>query len=170
MFKTKKIFTLAAAFLLFSTAFLPAQVKEGQKAPDFTVELLDGTKTSLYKLTGNGKAVLLNFWATWCPPCRKELPDMNKLSEKLNAQGDSAKLSFFAVCISDEKKNCQSFMTKNKFTFTTAIDEQGDSATLYGVQGIPTSFLISSDNTILKSFVGMMSAKDLKEFVKGYEE
>lgn len=143
-------------------------LKDGIIAQDFDVELLDGTKTSFYKLKSNDKVVLLNFWATWCPPCIAELPDMNELALKLKAQGDNAKLEFIAICISDSKKEWQSFMTKTGYSFNTALDEIGISGAKYNVIGIPTTYLISSDNKILKSVVGAMTKSQLEDFVADY--
>lgn len=163
----KKIF-LVGLFLSVLTFASFAQIKSGSTAPDFEVELLDGTKTSLYKLTSSGKTVLLNFWATWCPPCRYELPDMNELSKTLASQGENAKLDFVAVCISDSKKSWKKFMSDNNYTFKTGIDEKGNSAYKYNVSGIPATFLISSDNKILKTQVGAMTKSALDKFVEGY--
>ena len=162
--------TLTALLFVILLAAIPAvaQPAVGDKAPDFTIQLSNGTKTTLSSL--KGKAVLVHFWATWCPPCVRELPGMNKLAVKLASQKDS-KLVFIGICVSDTEKNRDSFMKKNSYTFPCGLDESGDvAANKYGVQGIPTSVLVSPDGKILKENVGMMSEKELAEFVKGYAE
>lgn len=142
-----------------------------RKAPDFNLKLTDkenGRKVSLkdYK----GKTLLLHFWATWCPPCRAELPGIQALFEKLESQGDSKKLEFLGVCVSDTEAARSAFMKENGYTFTGALDQSGIVAASYGVQGIPTTVLIGPDGTILKMNVGMMSEEKLAQFVEGYVE
>ena len=115
-----------------------------------------------------GKVLFLHFWATWCPPCKVELPHMESLAKKLASQGDKAKMEFLAVCISDSQKALTSFMQKNGYTFPSALDEPGLVAMKYGIQGVPTSILISPEGKILKIQVGMMNQKQLENFVADY--
>ena len=141
------------------------------KAPDFNLKLSDkgnGRQVSLKDY--EGKTLLLHFWATWCPPCRAELPGMQALFEKLESQGDARKLEFLAVCVSDTEDARSAFMKENSYTFTGALDQSGIVAARYGVQGIPTSVLIGPDGTVLKLNVGMMSEEKLAQFVEGYVE
>ena len=161
---------LFIAFMIcFITFSLSAQtIKKGADAPNFPIKSPNGKviKLSDYK----GKAVLLHFWATWCPPCRKELPGMEELSKKLDAQGESAKLAFLGICISDTAKNQSAFMKKNNYTFLSCLDETDEVASLYKIQGVPTSILISPDGKILSINVGMMNEKQLADFVKDYAQ
>ena len=163
----KHLFTaLIISFMVLSVSAQTA--KKGSTAPDFSLKTSEGKtlKLSDYK----GKAVLLHFWATWCPPCRKELPGMEKLYKKLQAQGDSAKLAFLGICISDTAKNQSSFMKKNNYTFLSCLDETDEVAILYNIQGVPTSILVSPEGKILSINVGMMSEKQLADFVKDYAQ
>lgn len=150
----------------------PSSAKtKASKAPDFKLKLVDkenGRQVSLKDY--EGKALLLHFWATWCPPCRAELPGMQAFFEKLESQGDSKKLEFLAVCVSDTEDERSAFMKENNYTFTGALDKSGIVAASYGVQGIPTTVLIGPDGTVLKTNVGMMSEEQLAQFVKGYVE
>ena len=152
--------------MLATSSLFAQNIREGAAAPDFTMTLSSGEQLKLSDCKGT--AVLLHFWATWCPPCRVELPEMNKLAEKLNAN-PNAKLQFLAVCISDTEKNRASFMQKNKYTFSGGLDSDNAIALKYNVQGIPMSVLISSDGKIEKIHVGMMNKTQLAEFIKSYE-
>ena len=158
--------------LLFaSPAFAKKEKKNSKsalKAPDFTITLSTGEtkKISDYQ----GKAVLLHFWATWCPPCILELPGMNALAEKLESQGEQSQLDFLAICISDTEENRSNFMKKNGYTFPGGLDESGKIAARYGIQGVPTSILISPQGEILDYNVGMMTEAQLAQFVRDYVE
>lgn len=143
----------------------------GSQAPDFSLLLQEkgkATDKTVNLASYKGKVLFLHFWATWCPPCKKELPHMEALAKKLAAQGDNAKMKFLAVCISDSQQSLTSFIQKNGYTFPSALDEPGKVAMAYGIQGVPTSILISPDGKILKIQVGMMSEKMLEEFVADY--
>lgn len=163
----RTLFTLTACFFMTCAAFAQT-IRRDSIAPDFSITLSSGEtkKLSDYK----GKAVLLHFWATWCPPCRAELPEMNALSERLQAQGEEAKLAFLAVCVSDTEKSRSDFMKKNSYTFPGGLDPKGEIASLYGIQGIPASILISADGTVLDIHVGRMTKYMLDSFIEGYEE
>ena len=157
----KKTF-LAILFICFTTFSFALEI--GDKAPNFKIELSDGKQVSLsdYK----GKYLFLHFWATWCGPCRKELPELQQFYQSLSP---SSNIQFLAICISDSKKNMDSFMSKNKFTFPTALDESGFLVALpYDVQAIPVSIIINPEGKIEKQVIGMMSPKALQNFVNDY--
>lgn len=161
----KKVLVIFLMSFALSSVFA-LRVKEGSFAPDFTVETMDGKLISLSEF--KGKALVLHFWATWCPPCKVELPEMENLHKEIQAKGENSKLNFLAICISDSKKNCIEFMEKNKYTFLTAIDEKGISATLYGIQGVPCSILISPEGKIVDIHIGRMTKSQIEYFVKDY--
>lgn len=171
MNKTQKLFSVALIILLFSLPAFSQSLKVGSNAPDFSLQLQQDGKASNKTVTLNsykGKVLFLHFWATWCPPCKVELPHMESLAKKLASQGDKAKMKFLAVCISDTQKALTSFMQKNGYTFPSALDEPGLIAMKYGIQGVPTSILISPESKILKIQVGMMNQKQLENFVADY--
>jgi peroxiredoxin len=166
--KHNKLFAAIILAALIAASSVSAQtIKEGASAPDFQLTLSTGKQVKLSDY--RGKAVLLHFWATWCPPCRAELPEMNKLAVKLAGKTD-AKLTFLAVCVSDQEKSRADFMKKNNYTFTGGLDTDSSIAMKYGVQGIPTSILISADGKIEKMNVGAMSASGLADFISAYEK
>lgn len=156
------VLTLCAGFA-FS-----ADIKQGNIAPDFSIQLLDGTTVKLSEITKSGKAVLLHFWATWCPPCIRELPSMNKLSQNIKNEGKNSKIAFLGISVSDTKKDCVNFIKKNDYSFPCGVDETGTIASLYGIQGIPASILISPNGKIEKIHVSMMTPQMIADFVKDY--
>ena len=171
MKKTHKLILLSFLVLLLSLPVFSQSLKIGSNAPDFSLQLQQDGKTSNKTVTLNsykGKVLFLHFWATWCPPCKVELPHMESLAKKLASQGDKAKMEFLAVCISDSQKALTSFMQKNGYTFASALDGPGFVAMKYGIQGVPTSILISPEGKILKIQVGMMNQKQLDSFVADY--
>lgn len=164
----KKFFLILLILTITFTSIFAQNIKVGGDAPDFSLTLSTGEKVSLE--TYKGKGLFLHFWATWCPPCKKELPELEKLSKELQKQGDSSKLNFLAVCISDTQKAFSSFMKSNGYTFPGGLDAKGDIAIDYRIQGVPTSILISPEGKIQKIYVGMMSPEQLKNFISEYEK
>ena len=132
----------------------PAEAVEGNKAIDFTLRDLEGKEISLadYK----GKKVLLNFWATWCKPCKKEMPDMEKL-HKANPD-----IVVLAVNIDTENK-VKEFMNNLELTFPTVLDVKGDVNKNYKVVSIPTSFFIDEKGMIKKKVVGTMEYDQMQK-------
>ena len=165
--QNKYFFTVIFVMVFLAVTASAQSVKKGTLAPDFSLTLPDGKAVN--PASYRGKALLLHFWATWCPPCRAELPEMNKLAEKLASETDS-KLAFLAVCVSDSEKSRSAFMKKNNYTFTGGLDASGAIAKKYGVFGIPASFLISPDGKIEDVFVGAMTPEKLASFVSAYEK
>ena len=138
---------------------------EKKPAPDVSVvSLANGSTLKLSDL--KGKVVLLNFWATWCPPCREEIPSMMKLNSLMAGK------PFQMVAISvDEggKSAVESFFKESGFSLPTYIDESGASAKSYGVTGIPESFVIDKQGVIVKKIIGGF-AWDSPEAVSFLEE
>ena len=169
--------TILFALIIMLTASLPScskqktsgsstkQQTQASTAPDFSLTLSTGEAVRLSDY--QGKAVLLHFWATWCPPCRAELPELNKLAAEL-AESPDSKFEFLAVCVSDEEASRVKFMSQNGYSFKGGLDASGEIASLYRVQGIPCSFIISPDGKIEKRHVGAMNKAQLAAFVSGY--
>jgi thiol-disulfide isomerase/thioredoxin len=138
--------------------------KEPLAATDFTLESLDGKTSSLssYK----GKFVFLNFWATWCPPCRSEMPAMQTLHEKLRARG----LVILAVDLAEEAAVVRDYMKQNKLTFPVLLDKTGEVGGIYGAQSIPTTYLIDRAGNVLGRGVGAQWKWDSPEMVALFEK
>ena len=121
-------------------------VQEHPPAPDFTLATLSGTSLSLAEL--RGKVVLLNFWATWCVPCRKEMPAIEALYQRYKDRG------LEVVAISLDKLAAapvEAFMKEVGATYRVALDPSWDTARTYGVRGLPATFLLDrAGNVVLR--------------------
>ncbi len=115
---------------------------------DFELESLGGEKVSLRSL--KGKVVFLNFWATWCPPCREEMPSMELLYRELHEEG----LEILAINLQEGKNQVQKFVTDYGLTFQILLDKTGRVGASYGARNIPTSFIIDRDGIVLAGVVG----------------
>jgi peroxiredoxin len=162
MLKTGMSLMLAAVFFLL-TAMAPSTPSGGdrqpyspreidrldrQKAPDFRLKDLRGNTFTLSAL--KGKVVLLNFWATWCPPCVAEMPELNKLHKKLGPRG----LQIVAVSTDNSITYPRDFVSKNAIDFTVLYDESRAVTRSYKVFSMPTTFLIDKHGTIVEKFFG----------------
>jgi thiol-disulfide isomerase/thioredoxin/outer membrane lipoprotein-sorting protein len=119
----------------------------GKPAPDFTVTSMTGQKTKLSSLRGN--VVYIDFWATWCPPCRATLPETQKLFKQVGGKG------LKVLAISDEdKKTVSAFLKANKYTFPSYLDGDNSAAKAYNIQGIPTFVVIDAKGNLVDFIVG----------------
>lgn len=136
-------------------------------APNFVWKDADGTERSLKDY--QGKVVLLNFWATWCPPCRRELPDMVKLREEMASEG----FEIIGVSVSEEPppgktiaEHVAAFARTQNMKYPLLISDD-DLPNLYGgINGIPTTFIINGKGEIVKTLVGGQSGETFRREVK----
>jgi peroxiredoxin len=137
-----------------------SSLREGATAPDFELNTLDGRtiKLSDYR----GKKVILNFWATWCPPCKAEMPHMQSFYEDYNDQG----IEILAVNLTNMDKGVeevQKFVEEYGLTFSIPLDEAGNAGTTYQAFTIPTTYILDEKGVITKKIVGPMDEKMMKE-------
>jgi peroxiredoxin len=111
-------------------------MKEVAPTPEFSLATPDGKKISLKDLTG--KTVFLNFWATWCTPCREEMPAMEKLYQEYKDKN----FVVLAINVKDRKQEALNFVKELKLTYPIAFDPEAQVASLYGAWGLPTTYLI----------------------------
>jgi cytochrome c biogenesis protein CcmG/thiol:disulfide interchange protein DsbE len=121
-------------------------------AAPFTVTLFDGRKITLDEL--RGKAVFLNFWASWCPPCRAEARDLEAAWQKVKDKN----MVFIGVALQDTDKNSLEFLKEFEVTYPNGKDESGKIAVDYGTWGIPESFFIDPQGRITYKHVGGIRA------------
>ena len=128
-----------------------APAAEGKQAPEFTLKNLAGQDVSLSSL--RGKVVLLNFWATWCPPCREEIPSMVKLNESMAGKP----FQMLAVSIDDGGKDAvEAFFKRGGYTLPALLDPDQKTGGRYGITGVPETFVIDPKGVILKKVIGPM--------------
>ena len=119
------------------------------EAHDFSGELNDGSIINLKDY--HHRFVLLNFWATWCVPCLKEMPDLEKAYQKMG----SKKLIVLAVGMGEDKRSIRKFAKKHEFTFPMVGDTTLEIARLYGVENIPITYLINPEGVIIGRALGI---------------
>jgi len=158
-----KIFVIVTALFLLGACSKTSAVEVGDKAPDFMLQNLDGKAASLSQF--NGKVIMLDFFASWCPPCRQEVPDFVELQKNYGDKG------FTMVGVSlvspGESKD---FAKQAGINYPVLIDD-GKVSAIYGpVRSIPTTFLIDRDSKIAKIYIGYrpkdVFEKDIKELLK----
>ena len=139
-------------------------VKEGMQAPDFTVKMFDGSKVSLADL--KGKVVLVNFWATWCPPCRQELARVEKeIIERFKGQD----FVFLPISRGESKDKVAAFREKMGYSFPMGLDMDQSIFKKFATNYIPRNFLVGRDGKVVLASVGYDDA-EFAELVKLIEE
>jgi peroxiredoxin len=163
---------LVAGLLLFrapaSSAFGrpgdPAEVDPapivGAPAPDFSLETVDGERLTLSDL--RGKVVAINFWATWCAPCRLEMPDLEARAEQF-----PDRLAVLGVNFAETAEEVDAFRREIGVEFPLLLDPEADVQRLYRVLGYPTTFFVDEEGTIRYQHVGLMSPGQLDEYLQG---
>ncbi|MBZ0155874.1 MAG: TlpA family protein disulfide reductase [Alphaproteobacteria bacterium] len=146
----RPFFSLLVFCILCVAAALPARAgSPGSAAPDFTLPDISGKKISLSE--GKGKVVLLNFWATWCGPCRAEMPSLVNLYRELREKG----LVVLAVSVDTTVKPVQVFAAEKSLPFPVLLDTDKEVYfDKYAVFGLPTSFLIDRKGMIVEKIMG----------------
>ncbi|GKU23235.1 TlpA family protein disulfide reductase [Clostridium folliculivorans] len=129
------------------------------KAINFKLKTLDGKEISLSDF--KGKKIFLNFWATWCPPCRQEMPEL----EKLYQETKDSDIVILTINLGEDAKTVESFMDKNKYNFNVALDLDQDVAIKYSIVSIPTSIFIDSEGNLVSKKIGPMTLEEMKDFV-----
>jgi cytochrome c biogenesis protein CcmG/thiol:disulfide interchange protein DsbE len=125
-------------------------------APGFSLPDLDGRKTSLESL--RGRAVALNFWATWCPPCKEELP---ALAESWRATRGRC-VEFVGITEESSREEAQAELRRHGVAYPVLLDADGEVARAFGVTGLPRTYLIDADGKIQKVFSGKVSRERLE--------
>jgi len=137
-------------------------LKVGQEAPDFTLQDLSGQPVNLNSYRGQ-KVVLMDFWATWCGPCRMAMPDLQDLADKFKDRG----LEILSVNQGESADQTRNFIEHRKYTFHVVLDQDQAVGNNYGVRGIPTLILVDKKGVVQWLRVGYsQNIDDLRQQVE----
>jgi len=137
---------------------LPESAAVGSRAPDFELVNLAGETVKLSEL--RGKIVILNFWATWCEPCKVEMPFFEKLSR--NSQSE---VEILAVNFDEPPQQVEQFVNEYKLSFPVLLDPGGNVQNLYRVRGYPTTFVVDAAGSIQFHHVGLITDSQLENYL-----
>ena len=131
----------------------------GKKAPSFVAPKVGGQLVSLEN--HKNKPLVLNFWASWCPPCRDETPGMERIWRKYEDQG----VVILGINVQDGEKEAERYISEFGVTFSNALDLDGSITVDYGVTGLPVTFFIDNDSVVTGRWVGSISEDRLDNWV-----
>ncbi len=142
-------------------------LKETTAAPDFTIETLQGDEVSLSDY--RGEVVLLNLWATWCPPCREEMPSMQSVYDQLKDRG----FTILAVAAPSPPRETfekiENYIADEKYTFPVLIDMEHKVNGIYGTGSIPTSWVVDTEGNLVARLVGATDWES-ESIISAFEE
>ena len=145
------------ALLLTMATLTPALAAKVKKMPDFSEETVLGN-TKIDSASLRGQVVLVNFWATWCPPCRKEIPSLMEMQEKYRARG----FTILGVSMDEGgRKLVSNFLEKLKVNYPVIIGDTALARGFGGVMGVPATFLVDRQGNLVKRYDGYVSEKIL---------
>jgi peroxiredoxin len=119
----------------------------GHPAPDFTLTTLEGEDLTLSSL--QGQPVVLNFWATWCPPCRAEVPALGAVSDSLEGRA-----TVLGVDVGESAQTVSAFVAERGVSYPIVLDTDSSTASLYGIRAFPTTYLLDENGVIVEIFTG----------------
>lgn len=160
----KNLYTKRFPHKDFNKFFISNILGSWKAAPAFKVTTLEGKQHSLEEF--KGKWLVLDFWGTWCGPCRAEMPEINKFSEEV-AAGKHAGVSFLSVACRDNEKSVRAYLSANKFTIPVAISE-GLIEKEFNIRGFPSKILIAPDGRMMNVEFGKDWQKVLQQYSKMY--
>lgn len=136
-----------------------AGVNRGNLASDFRLEALDGTEVSLGDYRGS--VVLINFWATWCPPCRAEIPDIEQAYQTRQDDG----FVVLGISVEQSRASVAPFVEAVGMTYPVLLDEMSQVYKMYRVPGLPMSILLDRDGVIQVRHIGLMTGAQLEDYL-----
>lgn len=161
--KFNKIIVMAFMVFLLCACSRSGAIEVGEEAPDFSLQDINGNTVSMSDF--KGKVVILDFFASWCPPCKEEIPDFIELQNSYGGQG----FSVVGASLTD-LNDTKNFTGKMGINYPVLIDD-GKASSLYGpIRSIPTTFVIGKDSKIAKLYIGYrpkdVFENDIKELLK----
>jgi cytochrome c biogenesis protein CcmG/thiol:disulfide interchange protein DsbE len=152
------IFLLTALLFVVADSFREKLVNVGYKAPGFTVTADNGRQITSSQF--GGKLLLLNFWATWCPPCIEEMPSLNELQKRLGPSG----LVVLGISVDKSEGAYREFLRKVNVSFLTARDPTAAISSRYGTYKYPESYLIDRNGKVVEKQIGATNWTDEEVF------
>jgi thiol-disulfide isomerase/thioredoxin len=134
--------------LIIGISFFAISCASQQETMDFTLKDLSGNNVSLSDY--RGKVVFLDFWATWCPPCRMSIPEVEQMYEEYK---DNDNVVMLGINMAEDKNTIEKFMEKNKISYNILLGD-GKTAGQFAIRGIPAFFVIDQNGNIHNKFVG----------------
>jgi thiol-disulfide isomerase/thioredoxin len=135
---------------------LTAGPQAGYLAPDFALESIQNQQIVLGDL--RGQPLVINFWATWCPPCRAEMPHLDEASSKYEGQ-----VRIIAIDQGESREQVEAFASEIGITFPLLVDEPSDVSRVYGVRALPTTFFVDKNGIIVEVFTGTLNRAILED-------
>ena len=142
---------------------IPTETAPQNLAPDFTVTDAEGNAVKLSDFRGKG--VVLNFWASWCGPCKSEMPHFQTAYETYGEDVHFLMVNM-SEALGDSRSDAESFLTDGGYTFPVYYDTNAECAYGYGVTGIPMTFFIDKDGNLVSGKTGMISEADLERRIQ----
>jgi peroxiredoxin len=156
------ILAAAVGYTLYAN-FTKDQVQKveiGKPAPDFALVDMNGQKHKLSDYRGEG--VFLNFWATWCKPCEREMPYIENSYQNFKDKG----VKVLTVDVGESELAVSNFVQRHGLTFPVMIDKDGPVQTAYGINPLPITFLIDKDGIVVRSHTGELTQASVNQFME----
>lgn len=154
----KSLFAIITIIVLIGAAAMmfgkPAVNKQMAAAASFSLTGMDGKQI---EVGADGQLTIINFWATWCPPCREEMPELSRF-----AQQHGGDVHFYAVNIKESGDKVREFMVKNNYNMTVLLDKDGDIAKKFNITAIPTTIVLDTKGNIKYRKAGGVTAAELE--------
>lgn len=150
----------ALCYTMYNSVFAKQdRVKEGSIAPNFVLQSVDGERIELKDLKGKG--VFLNFWGTWCGPCKQEFPYMANQYEVFKDRG----VEIVAVNVAESKIAVKNFMESYGVNFPIAMDKDRQVTEAYDITPLPTTFLVNPEGRVIKVIKGTMTERQIYDYM-----
>ncbi len=150
---------------VFEFAGAAYAIDTGAKVHNFTLADMDGKSVSLSDF--KGKVVILNFWATWCPPCKGEMPEFDAMDKNLKKSKEAVLL---AINMTDGKRDTKAkvadFIKKNRYGMRVLLDTDGTAADIFSIRWIPTTVVIDRNGVLFDQILGPTTKESVMKIVK----